>query len=194
MITHMLKNGIPCFAGSLLMAAAPAFGEPAAAPARGAKALVVVYSWSGNTLAVAEAITNATGAALVRLQPKDAYPSDYGKCCDQAKIEINRGYHPAVTNLPDIAAYDVVFVGSPDWWGTIAPPVSTFLASAKLESKKVVPFFTNGGGGLQNCERAVQKACPKSTVLPAITLSGSSCNDKKWVAGKINAWLRKNGF
>ena len=70
--------------------------------------------------------------------------------------------------------YDVIFVGSPNWWGTMAPPVATFLTSYDLKSKTVIPFFTHGGGGVQNCERDVRKLCNGSNLPKAGVFSGGS--------------------
>ena len=70
--------------------------------------------------------------------------------------------------------YDVIFVGSPNWWGTMAPPVATFLTSYDLKGKTVIPFFTHGGGGVQNCERDVRKLCNGSNLPKAGVFSGGS--------------------
>lgn len=45
----------------------------------------------------------------------------------------------------DVQNYDVIAVGTPTWWYTMAPAVKTFLNSQKWEGKTVVPFMTNGG-------------------------------------------------
>ena len=92
------------------------------------KILVVYFSHSGNTRTVAEQITRSTGADLFEIQPQEAYPTDYHSVVDQAKKEINTNHRPALKNdVQDFDKYDIIFVGSPNWWSTIAPPVATFL-------------------------------------------------------------------
>ena len=135
--------------------------------------LVVFYSWSGNTKFAAEQIQQATGGTLFEIQPRRAYPEDYSECVAVARKECPAGAKPELAALPDVAPYDTVFVGSPNWCSTIAPPVLAFLTSCDLSGKTVVPFFTHGGGRMQNCERAVRKACPASTVVAAETFFGS---------------------
>ena len=107
-----------------------------------------------------------------------------------AKKEINAGVRPELAeNVRDFAKYDVIFVGSPNWWGTMAPPVATFLTRNDVAGKTVVPFFTHGGGGMQRCESDVRKLCPNARVLKAATFSGGSIRS----AGKAIAdWVGKS--
>lgn len=49
--------------------------------------------------------------------------------------------------MGNIADYDIIFLGSPIWSGTIAPPVKTFLSGHDLSGKRIIPFVTHGGGG-----------------------------------------------
>ena len=125
-----------------------------AAPKNNGKILIAYYSWSGHTKKVAEAIQNEIGGDLFEIQPETAYSDDYKTVVDQAKKEINEGYRPALkNNVANIAQYDIVFIGSPNWWGTIAPVVSTFVEQNDLSGKTVVPFITHGSGGEQPSER-----------------------------------------
>ena len=102
------------FGGRLL----PHVSSAYAATEGGAKALVVYYSRSGNTRAVAEAIHAAVGGDIVELQSVTPYPEAYRATTDQAKQELASGYKPPLKNrIGHIEAYDVVFVGSPNWWG-----------------------------------------------------------------------------
>ena len=65
-----------------------------------------------------------------------------------AKKELADGTLPPIKPWPEnVGEYDVVFVGSPVWWGTMATPVRTFLASGALKGKTVIPFVTHGSGG-----------------------------------------------
>ena len=151
-------------------------GSPAAkGTAEPAKVLIAYYSWSGNTRAAAEQIQKITGGTLFEIKPVEAYPTDYQECVDQAKKECRSGFKPELsTKVDDMQKYDVIFVGSPNWWGTMAPPVATFLTSYDLKGKTVVPFFTHGGGGVQNCERDVRKLCSGSNLPQAGVFSGGS--------------------
>lgn len=125
------------------------------------KVLIAYFSWSGNTRTAAEYIQKATGGTLFEIKPLKAYPDDYDECVDQAKKECRDGFKPELASKVDqMDQYDVIFVGSPNWWGTMAPPVATFLTSYDFKGKTVIPFFTHGGGGVQNCERDAHQLCP----------------------------------
>ena len=154
------------------------------------RVLVAYYSWGGNTRFAAEKIQQLTGGTLFEIKPAKAYPADYNACVELAKKEINAGVRPELAeNVRDFAKYDVIFVGSPNWWGTMAPPVATFLTRNDVAGKTVVPFFTHGGGGMQRCESDVRKLCPKARVLKAATFSGGSIRS----AGKAIAdWVGKS--
>ena len=132
--------------------------------------LIAFYSWGGTTRRAAEEIREAVGGALFEIKPKHPYPADYSECVAAARKECPAGFKPELEAMPaGLASCGTLFIGSPNWCSTIAPPVLSFLAAADLAGKTVVPFFTNGGGGMQACERAVRAACPKSKVLAART-------------------------
>lgn len=122
-------------------------GEASSAPAAPKKILVAYYSYSGNTEAVAKQIAGATGGTLFEITTPHQYPEAYNAMTAQAKKEIRDGFKPELSSkVEDFARYDMVFVGSPNWWGTYAPAVSAFLAAYDFNGKTVVPFFTHGGG------------------------------------------------
>lgn len=153
------------------------------------KVLIAYYSWSGNTQKVAEAIAEKTGGTLFRIETVEAYPTDYHATTEQAKKEINDGYRPKLKDkVADISQYDTIFIGSPNWWGTIAPAVSTFLASYDLSGKKVIPFITHGSGGIQNTVKDLTTQC-----------KGCIVTEDPWVGFSsrtlgISSWLKKQGF
>ena len=70
----------------------------------------------------------------------------------------------------------MIFVGTPNWWGTMAPPVRTWITQnlAALKGKTVCLFQTNGGGGMQRCGKEFSELVPDSKVLPAQAFSGGS--------------------
>ena len=113
------------------------------------KVLEAYFSHSGNTREVARQISEATGGDLFEIVPATPYPTEYRAVVDQGKKEIEAGVRPALKNpVGDLSQYDVIFVGSPCWWATIAPPVTTFLSSCDLAGKTVVPFMTHEGSGM----------------------------------------------
>ena len=141
------------------------------------KILIAFYSRSGNTRAAARQIQQGIGGDLFEIKTVKPYPRDHRDCAKFAKKELETKSMPALTGVPDISGYRIIFIGSPNWWGTLATPVYSFIRELDLSGKIIVPFFTHGGGGIQNCETDMKAACKLSkgeSVLKAFTCSGGS--------------------
>lgn len=152
------------------------------------KILVVYFSRSGNTREIARQIQNNLGGDIVELQTVDPYPREYDAVVKQAKQEIESGYKPALkTKIDNIKSYDLVFVGSPNWWNTIAPPVTTFLSDNDLSGKTIVPFITHAGSGLGRSVTDIAKLCPQSTVLNGFALWGKDVRSSQ---DEVSRWVR----
>ena len=76
----------------------------------------------------------------------------------------------------DLAKYDMVFVGTPNWWGTMAPPVRTWVTQSKktLKGKTVCLFQTHGGGMQRVGKDFAEVIGDVAKVLPPKAFSGSS--------------------
>ncbi|MDD6209942.1 MAG: flavodoxin [Bacteroidales bacterium] len=177
----------------LLACAALLFnGLDAHAQNGGKKVLVVYYSYSGNTRTVAEQIKKGTGGDIFEIQPVEAYPAEYKAVVDRAKREVDSGYRPALkTKVENIGEYDVVFVGSPCWWYTIAPPVASFLSAYDFSGKTIVPFMTHEGSRMGQSVEDIKMLCPGATVLDGLPVRGGDVNDAE---GEVVKWLQKIGM
>ncbi len=154
--------------------------------------LIVYYSHSGNTQKIAQLIGGETGGEVLEIKPKTPYPQAYDAVVKQAKQEIGAGFLPELeTPNPALEQYDTVFVGSPNWWSTIAPPVAAFLKQSNLEGKTVIPFCTHGGGGLARVAQDVEELCPQSALLPAFGIYG---NGSAKARQEVSAWLHSIGI
>jgi flavodoxin len=153
--------------------------------------LVAYFSRSGNTRRIANLIQQQVGGTLYEIQPQVPYPALYNACVEQAKKEIQAGHRPVLQSTVDhIESYDTVFVGSPNWWSTIAPPVATFLSEYDFSRKTIVPFCTHGGGGLGRIARDIARLCPRSTVLSSFEIYGAGRGDAQ---ARMSAWLGELG-
>ena len=140
---------------------------------------VIYFSWSGNTRFAAETVAKKACADLFEIKAETPYSSDFNKCCDEAKPECyGKTLRPIkpIEGL-DLAKYDFVFVGTPNWWGTMASPVRTWVAQQRdaLKGKKVCLFQTHGGGGMQRVGREFAEIVGDTAkVLPPKAFGGSS--------------------
>lgn len=151
------------------------------------RVLIAYYSWSGKTRRLALLIQEATKGELFEVEPQNPYPSSYTATVQQAKREIQAEYKPSLRrNLDSLEPYSVIFVGSPNWWSTIAPPVATFLATHDWSGKAVAPFATHGGGGMGRIEREIGRLCSGATLLRGFAVHGQEVEKAQ---EKVRTWL-----
>lgn len=112
------------------------------------KAIVIYFSWTnGNTEHIAKKLAETLGGAeLLRIEAPEDYQDDYQTVVSQAQEDVKRGYRPRIEPAAiDLSAYDVVGIGGPTWWYTVATPVLTLLDTVDFSGKTIVPFTTHGG-------------------------------------------------
>lgn len=146
--------------------------------------LIVYYSLFRYTKNLAFEIAVQTGGTVRELIPDKNYSSDYNAAVKEAKSQISRGFYPdLISGNEPIADYQRIFIGSPNWFGTVAPPVLSFLRQHDFTGKTVIPFCTHGGGGFGQIECDIAKECSKSLILPGIAISGSASKETvaKWL-------------
>ena len=108
------------------------------------KVLVIYYSWTGHTQDIAQQIATLTNAEQYRIQTQEAFKSSPAFYARIKKELNNKTYPPLTGTMPDVSNYDVVFVGAPVWWYTMATPMYSFLGQMDFKGKKVIPFSTQG--------------------------------------------------
>lgn len=146
---------------------------------------IVYYSQSKvrNTALIAQWIQKHVGGDLIEIKPVEPYPEPYAFTLAAAEKERRSGVKRPIRTVPSLAAYDVVFLGSPIWYGSCAFPVEQFLKANPLAGKTVVPFSTHGGGGAPLYERDVKAACPAAKVLAGFTARGSNQVERRLKVG-----------
>ena len=141
----------------------------------------------GNTEVVANMIQKITGGIMFHIESVTAYPKDYTEATEVAKNELRAKARPKLTGqVENMRAYDVIFLGYPNWWGTMPMPVYTFLESYDFSGKTIVPFCTHEGSGLGHSEQDIAKACPKATVLKGIAIHGTSASS---AVSNVSSWI-----
>jgi flavodoxin len=157
----------------------------------GGKALVAYFSWGGNTRTIAGYIHQAVGGDLFEIKTVNAYPTDYNATTDVAKREQGAKARPALASTVDaIDSYNVLFLGYPNWWGTIPMPVYTFLESFNLAGKTIIPFCTNEGSGLGRSVADIKAVNARVTVRDGLAVRGGGAARAK---DQVIGWLRRLG-
>ena len=156
------------------------------------KVLVLYYSQTSNTKAVATEIATRIGADLEEIVPVKPYDGDFQATINRCMQDRQQGVTPEVKPLKaDIAKYDVIFIGYPVWFGTYAPPVDAFLSQVDLSGKKVVPFCTFGSGGLYSSVKDLVEKQPGAEVLPGYGVRAARIDA---APAEVDRFLKENGF
>lgn len=152
----------------------------------GKRVLIAYYSYSGNTKAVAEKIQNLTGGDMFEIKPVKAYPANYNDVVALAQQEKAKDVRPELVDNGNVENYDIIFVGTPVWWYTMAGPVKTYLSKNNFDGKVIMPFCTHGGGGESATYTDMQKLVPNAKVMGGYTSYERTAKDediKKWING-----------
>jgi len=150
--------------------------------------LIVYYSLFKNTETLAAEISMQTGGELRELVPEQNYSFNYNTAVKEARNQISRGFCPRlISGNESTEEYRTIFIGSPNWFKTLASPVLSFLRSHDFSGKTIVPFCTHGGGGIGQIEEVIVKECPGSVVLPGLAIAGAASPEE------VEKWLRSIG-
>ena len=165
---------------------------------KGKKSLVIYFSRAdenyavgniekGNTEVIAEYIKEFTGADLFKVEPLKPYSPNYKVCCDEALEEKRQNARPELKKyLEDISDYDVIYIGSPIYWGTMPMCMFTQLEKLDFTGKKIKVFTTHEGSGLGSVVTDVKKICKGADVLDSLAIQGSLVYQSK---GKVEDWI-----
>lgn len=145
------------------------------------------YIEVGNTEKAAKMIAGLTGAKLFKIEQKVPYAKDYQTCIAQAKADKQAGARPELVSLPDsLDGYDEIYLGYPNYWGTMPMAVYTFLEAFDWAGKTIHPFCTHEGSGLSNTERDIAKAAKGANVAKGLAIHGSSVDSAEKA---IEGWV-----
>ena len=157
------------------------------------KALIIFYSWSGNTRGVAREIAKQTGFDSIEIELVKPYSTDYNTVLNEAQRDQHNQTRPALKTKIDPkkwAEYDTIIIGYPNWWASIPMPIATLLESYDFSGKTILPFCSHGGGRFGQSLTAIAKLAPKAKLGEGLSIhySGGSSLSKD-----VEKWLKKNG-
>lgn len=121
----------------------------------------------GNVGLLAQWIEEETGGDTFSIITQEPYSSDYDTCLNRAIDEHDNGERPAITgHVENMADYDIVFLGFPNWWYSCPMAILTFIEEHDLSGKTIIPFCSHGTGGFAASLQDIGASLPEDcTVL-----------------------------
>ena len=154
--------------------------------------LVAYFSMSGNTRLIAQDIQRMTGGDIFEIKAVGEYGPDFDSAVEQAREESRNGARPELrAKVAGMQDYDVVFVGFPNWVGTMPMAVFSFLEQYDFTGKILVPFCTHGTGGIGNTISDLKKLNLDAEIREHIDFYR---NDVKNAEEPVRNWLRELGY
>jgi flavodoxin len=154
--------------------------------------LIAYFSWGGNTRGIARQIQQRTGGDLFEIELVRPYSTNYNTCLDEALRDQRANARPALkTHVSNMAQYDVIMLGYPNWWASIPMPIASFLEEYDLAGKTIIPFCSHGGGRFGQSLTAIAKLEPQAKIGDALSVHYSGGSS---LGNDMSAWLLKNGI
>ena len=180
--------------GMVICGASNHIAEGSEAADNSHKILIAFFSKTNNTKIIAEQIQSLTGGDMFHVATKKPYPADYRETTQIARIELDNNERPelnAAISAEEMGKYDVIFLGYPNWWGTIPMVMFTFLEQYDMSGKKIVPFCTHGGSGLGRGPSDIARLAPNADILKGFAIRGDAVSRAQ---NDIINWLRGLGY
>lgn len=141
----------------------------------------------GNTEVVAKMIAEINNGDLFQIVPIQAYSNDYNECIAEAQDDQRRDARPELKmHLDNLDKYDTIYLGYPNYWGTMPMCVFTFLEHSNFSSKTIKPFCTHEGSGMGSSEEDIKRLCTKAVIKSGLAIHGA---DVKKAESALRKWL-----
>lgn len=159
------------------------------------KVLVVYYSATGSTKAVAQVVADTTGGDLFEIEPKEPYTNDdlnwsddNSRVSKEHNDESLRDVELKTTKVENWDSYDTVFIGYPIWWAIAAWPVDNFVKNNDFSGKTVIPFCTSVSSGMGE----------SGQLLADMAGTGTWQDGKRFSSGasksEVSDWIKELGY
>lgn len=130
-------------------------------------------------------IAELTQSDIFKIEQIMEYSNDYSECIDEAKQDQNKNARPEIKSYPNnLKDYDLIYLGYPNYWGTMPMAMFTLLEKVDFKEKTIKPFCTHEGSGLGKSESDIKRLCPNSKIEKGIAIHGSNYIEeelRKWI-------------
>ncbi len=95
---------------------------------------------------------------------------------------------PILNKEIDISSYDVIYVGTPVYWGYMPEELVTALKLLDFKNKIVRIFVTHEGSGLAHIKDQIESVCKNIVVKDTLVIKGSQVNFSK---DEVEKWVKE---
>ncbi|MBE6493711.1 MAG: flavodoxin [Methanosphaera stadtmanae] len=141
----------------------------------------------GNAEILVDYIKEFTNADTFRVETLKEYPIDYMQTTEIAQEELNNNARPELKEqLNDISDYDIIYIVSPNWWGTLPMAMFTQLEKLDFSDKIVKTLITHEGSGLGDSMKDIKKLCEGADIKKGLAIQGAQVKSSK---SKVEGWI-----
>lgn len=146
----------------------------------------------GDVVQLTDTIHAIVGGDLHQIITVDPYPKEYRETTDLAATQQdNNSRPPLATMIENKDDYNTIFLGYPNWWGTLPMPVMHFLESYDFTGKTIIPYCSHEGSGLGRSITDLTVLCPDSVILDGLAVRG---RDTANAQTQVDDWLASAGY
>lgn len=156
------------------------------------RTLIVYYSLDGNTELIAQLIANDIEAVKLKIQPIKEIPTKgFMKYFWGGKSVVFNELPKIVYPIIDVNDFDCIYIGTPIWNNSYAPPLSTFFQENKIEGKEMVLFACHGGGGAKKAFERLTKILENNHIIKTMEFKDPLTQNRDEVIKQLNVQLQK---
>ena len=150
-----------------------------------AKALIIVFSPTGNTKRIATFISEINGSELTELIPVQEYTDEDRNWRNEESRTFKEfkdpSIRPEIENEISLAGYDIIYLWFPIWFGITPNIILTLLENYDFTGKNIVLFCTSEHVGI---EKAVEYLEPYN-----LNVIGSKRFEQGATKEEVQEWL-----
>ena len=155
------------------------------------KNLIVFYSLEGDTKLIASTISEKINADILELKPKKKYhDSGFKKYFWGGRSVIFKEKPELQDYNINLENYENIFIGTPIWVGTYAPPYNTFLKKENISNKNIYLFACHGGGGADKFYKNIKEIIPNNEFKGEIDFNEPLKESRSDILDQIDNWLK----
>ncbi|MDP8215739.1 MAG: hypothetical protein P9L98_00220 [Candidatus Kaelpia imicola] len=160
------------------------------------KAVIIFYSFTGNTRKVAFAIKDFLIQQSIEVESLELKPEVESKSFIKQASQSLFAMKVKLSgeDMPDLSIYDYIFLGTPVWAFAPAPALRSFIQDCEtLRGKKICLFATYGSGlGKKKCLDKMESLLSKKakSIVMRFTISDKKVDNNEYLLDVLSSNIK----